>query len=122
MAFSGPHIDRAVNAAIAGVNFSGLGRDQALERAIDDIRNVSGEEPTDLQINEIRLDFYARLEFPPSDLTPEILSEGTFVDTDNSIDGSWVDQIESWPHRDSVRNYWDLNTNLPDGSKEGHLM
>ena len=117
MVFTGEDIDLAVNAALAGVNFSGLGREPALERAIDDRISASGEEPTDLQIAEIRQNFYARLEFPPSEITPEILSQGTFIDTDNLIDGAWIDQIENWPHRDEVRNYWDHNTDLPDGSK-----
>ena len=47
MAFTGEDIDLAVNAAMAGVNFSGLGREQALERAILDRTTASGE---DLQI------------------------------------------------------------------------
>ena len=118
MAFTGEDIDLAVNAAMAGVNFSGLGREQALERAIQDRTNASGEDPTDLQITEIRQTFYARLEFPPIEITPEILEEGTFLDVDNLIDGSWVDQVGDWPHRDGVRNYWDHYTELPDRSKD----
>ena len=111
-------MDRAASAAVANVNFLGFGREQALQRALEDVMSFSGEEPTESQIIQIRENFSAWLEFPPSGLTLEVLSQTTFLDTENLVDGSWVDQIENWPHRDGVRNYWDDNTNLPDGSKD----
>ena len=111
-------MDRAASLAVANVNFLGFGREQALQRALEDVMSVSGEEPTESQITQIRENFSARLEFPPSGLTLDVLSQTTFLDTENLVDGSWVDQIENWPHRDGVRNYWDDNTNLPDGSKD----
>ena len=112
MPFSGDHMDRAASLAVANVNFLGFGREQALQRALEDVMSVSGEEPTESQITQIRENFSARLEFPPSGLTLDVLSQTTFVDTENLVDGSWVDQIEHWPHRNGVRNYWDDNTNL----------